>query len=111
MNMNHPLRVMLPLAGFCVAFAVMAQTPPNPQGQSQPNQHPQAQQPPAAAVPPQNQTQGAPQASPQPNQPSMTTLGGPNNTTDNSASQQKAQLRQQAIQMIEQGLNQLRQSQ
>jgi hypothetical protein len=105
MNMNHPLRVMLPLAGFCVAFAVMAQTPPNSQGQSQPNQQ---VNPPAAAVPPQNQ-QGAPQTSPQANQPSMTTLGGSNN--DNQVNQHKAQLRQQAIQMIEQGLNNLRQSQ
>jgi hypothetical protein len=106
MNMNHPLRVVLPLAGFCAAFAVMAQTPPNPQGQSQPNQQ---VNPPAAAVPPQNQTQGTPQASPQANQPSMTTLGGSNN--DNQVNQHKAQLRQQAIQMIEQGLNNLRQSQ
>jgi hypothetical protein len=102
MNMNHPLRVMLPLAGFCVAFAVMAQTPPNPQGQQRPNQ------PTVTDQSPQPNQSTAPQASPQPNQPPMA-LGGPNN--DNQVNQQKAQLRQQAIQMIEQGLNNLRQSQ
>jgi hypothetical protein len=102
MNMNHPLRVMLPLAGFCVAFAVMAQTPPNPQGQQPPNAMPQGQQP-QTAVPGRAQ-----QAAPQPNQPSMA-LGGSNN--DDQVNQHKAQLRQQAIQMIEQGLNNLRQSQ
>jgi hypothetical protein len=107
MNMNHPLRVMLPLAGFCVAFAVMAQTPPNPQGQQPPNATPQGQQP--QAVSPNRTQQVAPQTSPQPNQPSMTTLGGSNN--DDQVNQHKAQLRQQAIQMIEQGLNNLRQSQ
>jgi hypothetical protein len=103
MNMNHPLRVMLPLAGFCVAFAVMAQTPPN-----QPAN--QTQQPPATA----NQPTAAPQVSPQPTQPTQPTqpsmaLGGSNN--DNQVNQHKAQLRQQAIQMIEQGLNNLRQAQ
>jgi hypothetical protein len=101
MNMNHPLRVMLPLAGFCVAFAVMAQTPPKPQGQpNQPTVTDQSPQP--------NQATPAPQASPQPNQPPVA-LGGSNN--DSQVNQQKAQLRQQAIQMIEQGLNNLRQSQ
>jgi predicted lipid-binding transport protein (Tim44 family) len=108
MNMNHPLRVMLPLAGFCVAFAVMAQTPPNPQGQQPPNAMPQGQQP--QAVPPNRAQQATPpnQATTQPNQPSMA-LGGSNN--DDQVNQHKAQLRQQAIQMIEQGLNNLRQSQ
>jgi cell division septation protein DedD len=109
MNMNHSLRVMLPLAGFCVAFAVMAQTPPNPQGRpnlNQPTVTDQAQ--PQTPTPQPNQATTAPQASPQPNQSSMV-LGGPNN--DNQVNQQKAQLRQQAIQMIEQGLNNLRQSQ
>jgi hypothetical protein len=102
MNMNHPIRVMLPLAGFCVAFAVLAQTPPN-QPANPPNQ---AQQSPVTANQP--KATPAPQASPQTNQPSMA-LGGSNN--DNQVNEIKAQLRQHAIQMIEQGLNDLRQSQ